>query len=243
MQPHAGRLDLLLQDNDQKTRYEVELQLGKTDESHIIRTIEYWDIEKKRYPQYEHIAVIIAEDVTSRFLNVISLFNGSIPIICLQMSALKVDGGFALDFTTVLGQRELGFVDDDEDVREITDRAYWENRGTKKTVKMADTILEYIQGFEPEYELKYNKHYIGLSKGGFANNFISMRARKQTLRLELRHDKDDEIDSILDNNDFDLLEYKSKWNLYRINLNQDDIVSKKEVIKDLLMRSYKYFNG
>lgn len=59
--PNAGRLDLLLQDPDTLKRFEVEIQLGATDESHIIRTIEYWDIERKRYPQYEHAAVIIAE--------------------------------------------------------------------------------------------------------------------------------------------------------------------------------------
>lgn len=53
-QPRAGRLDLLLQVPDTQRRYEVELQLGATDETHIIRTIEYWDIERKRYPQYEH---------------------------------------------------------------------------------------------------------------------------------------------------------------------------------------------
>jgi hypothetical protein len=41
IQPRAGRLDLLLQDLDTKRRYEVELQLGATDEAHIIRTIEY----------------------------------------------------------------------------------------------------------------------------------------------------------------------------------------------------------
>ena len=63
-QPKAGRLDLLLQDEEEDRRYEVEIQLGSTDESHIIRTIEYWDIERKRYPQYEHVAVIIAEDIT-----------------------------------------------------------------------------------------------------------------------------------------------------------------------------------
>jgi hypothetical protein len=33
-QPRAGRLDLLLQDPDSKQRYEIELQLGATDESH-----------------------------------------------------------------------------------------------------------------------------------------------------------------------------------------------------------------
>jgi hypothetical protein len=46
IQPRAGRLDLLLQDAE-KRRYEVEVQLGPTDEAHIIRTIEYWDIERK----------------------------------------------------------------------------------------------------------------------------------------------------------------------------------------------------
>lgn len=75
----AGRLDLLLEDWENDRRYEVELQLGATDPSHIIRTIEYWDIERKRYPQYDHCAVLVAEDITSRFLNVISLFNGTIP--------------------------------------------------------------------------------------------------------------------------------------------------------------------
>lgn len=79
-QPRAGRLDMLLFDPESNTRYEVELQLGGTDESHIIRTIEYWDIERRRYPQYEHVGVIVAEEITARFFNVISLFNGSIPL-------------------------------------------------------------------------------------------------------------------------------------------------------------------
>lgn len=43
-QTRAGRLDLLLQDPDTYKRYEVALQLGATDEAHIIRCIEYWDI-------------------------------------------------------------------------------------------------------------------------------------------------------------------------------------------------------
>ena len=102
IQPRAGRLDILLQAPDTNRRYEVELQLGATDESHIIRTIEYWDVERKRYPQYEHCAVLIAEDITSRFLNVISLFNGTIPLIAIQMQAFKVDDGIALFSTKFL---------------------------------------------------------------------------------------------------------------------------------------------
>jgi hypothetical protein len=34
MQPRAGRIDLLFQDADTNRQFEVELQLGKTDESH-----------------------------------------------------------------------------------------------------------------------------------------------------------------------------------------------------------------
>src|SRR5713226_4844813 len=41
IQPHAGRLDLLCQDAEASKRYEIEIQLGRTDEAHIIRTIEY----------------------------------------------------------------------------------------------------------------------------------------------------------------------------------------------------------
>jgi hypothetical protein len=38
-QPGVRRLDLLFQDPDSNLSYEVEVQLGKTDECHIFRTI------------------------------------------------------------------------------------------------------------------------------------------------------------------------------------------------------------
>src|SRR4051812_17362403 len=99
IQPRAGRLDLLLQDPETKRRYEVELQLGPTDEAHIVRTIEYWDIERKRYPQYDHCAVLIAEDITSRFLNVVALFNGTIPLIAQAHVVVDRDKASALGVT------------------------------------------------------------------------------------------------------------------------------------------------
>ncbi len=37
--------------------------LGAVDESHIIRTIEYWDVERQRYPTLQHRAVIVAEEI------------------------------------------------------------------------------------------------------------------------------------------------------------------------------------
>ena len=141
VQPRAGRLDLLLQDTDTKRRYEVELQLGATDEAHIIRTIEYWDIERRRYPQYDHCAVLIAEDITSRFLNVISLFNGTVPFIAIQMQALKIGENVTLVFTTVVDELARGFVDEDEDAEAApTDRSYWEQRATISAIS-SDTLI------------------------------------------------------------------------------------------------------
>jgi hypothetical protein len=40
IQPKGGRIDFLMADPDGETRYEIEVMLGATDESHIMRTIE-----------------------------------------------------------------------------------------------------------------------------------------------------------------------------------------------------------
>ena len=106
-QERAGRLDLLLADPEQNRRYEVELMLGSTDESHIIRCIEYWDIERRLYPGYEHCAVLIAEDITSRFLNVVALFAGTVPLVVIQLNALVVGDNVVLDFVRVIDRRQL----------------------------------------------------------------------------------------------------------------------------------------
>jgi len=243
IQPKAGRLDLLMQDPDINRRYEIEIQLGKTDESHIIRTIEYWDIERKRYPQYDHCAVIIAEDITSRFLNVVSLFNGFIPLIAIQMNAYKFGNEIGLVFTKVLDEMPLGLVDEDEEVQETTDKDYWLKRGTQATVKMADEVLEIINSFKPGYELKYNKFYIGLAKDGQPNNFAIFRPKKNHMRIELKLQKSDEIDKTIKDNELDEMGYDNRWGNYRIRLNKGEISKKKEVLKTLLENAEKNFNN
>jgi hypothetical protein len=241
-QPRAGRLDLLLQDAESKRRYEVEVQLGKTDEAHIIRTIEYWDIERKRYPQYDHCAVIIAEDITSRFLNVIGLFNGSIPIIAIQMTALEFGDEVALIFTKVLDEMPLGLVEEDEDVRELTDRDYWIKRGSLETVKMADEMLALINSFAPGFELKYNKFYIGLAIDGHPNNFAIFRPRKKDLNIEIKLPQSDEVQLKIDEASLDDMGYDKKWGNYRIRISKAEIKQKAEVFTGLLSMAYQSFN-
>jgi len=243
IQPKAGRLDLLFQDSDSGRRYEVEIQLGQTDESHIVRTIEYWDIERKRYPQYDHCAVIVAEDITARFLNVIGLFNGNIPLIAIQMNALKIADKIALVFTTVLDELTLG-LDEDEEEAEVTDRTYWETKkGTKETVALADQLLNIVHQFAPGYELKYNKFYIGLAKNGHPNNFVSFRARKGYLILHIRLKQSDDVQKILDESGLDVMDYDKRWRNYRIRLTRNDIDSNDEMLANVMKMAYENFGG
>jgi len=233
IQPRAGRLDLLLQDVDSTRRFEVEVQLGATDESHIIRTIEYWDIERKRYPQYDHTAVIVAENITSRFLNVISLFNGMIPLVAIQMSALKLEDKIGLVFTTVLDQMTLGLVDEDEDA-EVVDRSYWVNRGTEETVRMAEKVFEIAKRLDTTIELKYNKFYIGLSKGGISSRTLLFRPKKKFLRFELRIEKSSETLERLEEAGLDVMDYNSRAGRYRIRFQPGEIEKHEEILLDLI---------
>lgn len=236
-QPHAGRLDLLLQDIDANRRFEVELQLGSTDESHIIRTIEYWDIERKRYPQYEHCAVLVAEQVTSRFLNVISLFNGALPMIAIQMQAFAVGQHVTLLFTTVLDELVRGRVDEDEDAEAApTDRTYWEANSSKAVVSMADKLLDLIREFDDSVELKYNKFYVGLAKEGRAFNFVTFQPRKNHIILRVMMPKSEDLDERIDSMDIDTLDHRR--GMYRLRITRDDLASKLDFIKELMSMAH-----
>lgn len=240
LQPNAGRLDLLLQEAEGYGRFEVEIQLGATDESHIIRTIEYWDIERRRYPQYDHTAVIVAEDINSRFLNVISLFNGFIPIMALQLTAIKTSDGIGLHFTKVLDTVRLGFIEDDEETAEPTDRNYWETkRGTPKTVKLADEILNIVKEFAPQCEQSYNKYYIGFKIDNKPFNFAICKPQKSGLRLEAILPKNEELDQKFENAGVDVLDYDSRGKRYKIRLQEQSIQKHRELIKDLLEQAYE----
>lgn len=237
-QPRAGRLDLLLQDPEDALRYEVEIQLGPTDESHIIRTIEYWDLERRRYPQYDHVAVIVAEDITSRFLNVIGLFNGFIPLIAVQLRALQIGSALTLSATTVLDRTTLGVDDEDLDAGSTTatDRAYWEKRGTPSTVKLMDELLAVIHEVTKDNRLalKYNKFYVGLAREGVPDNFIGLRARKQYVQANFRIPMSEELQSRVEEAGLETFDYDKRWKRFRVRLNPGDIAAHHDLLAELV---------
>lgn len=179
-----GRLDLLLQDSDDG-RYTVELQLGAADADHIVRCVEYWDHERRRYPAYDHTAVLVAEDVTTRFLNVMALFAGSIPLIVLQLTAFRAGGEVWLDFVRILDRMELRR----DDVAESppADRAYWIGRSSPELIELCEIMLGIVnERAQPKRSLNYNKQFIGLHDGMRSGNFIRFVPHRHVVNLRAR---------------------------------------------------------
>jgi hypothetical protein len=232
-QEKAGRLDLLLQDVNEDVRYEVELMLGSVDESHLIRTIEYWDIERRRYPAYDHRAVLIAEDITTRFLNVITLFSGSIPIIAIQVKAVTIDGRAAVTFFRVVDSTALRKEDHiDTGQLKPTDRAEWVSRVGAGIVELADKCLSFInEAATRQRSLNYNKYFIGLTDGVRSNNFVWFSPKKSFLRVGLTLDPVEPwVKRVQDTG----LDFKTKEGELKINLTAKEFEGNKDLIKEML---------
>lgn len=193
-QPSGGRIDFLMYDPEDDTRYEIEIMLGTLDETHIIRTIEYWDIERQRYPTREHRAVIVAEEITSRFFNVIRLLNRSVPMIALQLNAFTVDNGIVLHFTKVLDVYEAA-EEVEEAVVERVDRRYWENRANPTSLAVADRIVSMVPSQDGVPRVTYNRYHIAVGTSGY--NFAWFHPRKAAhCHVELKPGNENRDDTI-----------------------------------------------
>jgi hypothetical protein len=175
----GGRLDVLLKDPQDDSMYEVEVMLGETDEAHIIRTIEYWDNEKRRWPKRQHYAVLVAESITRRFFNVIHILSHSVPIIAIQASLVEVAGRRSLLFTKVLDTYEE--VEDGSTGPEIeVNREFW-NKKARWTAETADVLLATVKPELPTSQLSYVKNYVAVNVG--RNNYLWLHKRSSNKSL------------------------------------------------------------
>ena len=239
-QPSGGRIDLLLEERggDLIKWYEVEIQLGSLDESHIIRAIEYWDIERRRYPQYDHTAVIVAENITGRFLNVISLFNGAIPLIAIQLKGVEVNGAFTLVATRVLDVVQLGMLEEPAGAAASQTRADWAQKSSTDTMELVDGLVGLIKEVESGCSPRFRKSYIGFGYNGQTRTFIWLNPQKQSVRADFKLPKEDETDKLLDEAGLDTT-YQAKHGVYRVQVRRDDIEDEKrrDALSDLVRKA------
>ncbi|MYD47894.1 MAG: hypothetical protein F4W95_05355 [Chloroflexi bacterium] len=230
-QPTGGRLDLLLENvnTTPPTRYEVELQLGATDPSHIIRTIEYWDVENARYPLHKHIAVIVAEDVTTRFLNVMRLFNKSIPLIAIKMQCVQVDGKYALIATRVLDWVPPAI--EEEDGGEQADENSWDAK-CPETMPIFHKLLQMVKGVDPEVEPNYRKAHISLRKQGKVSTAIGFYPQKHSLKAWFKTSQDQALTDRLD--EAGLYIPSSNQEVYDLRIRKGDLDAHEALLAELI---------
>lgn len=109
-----------------------------------------------RFPHLEHRAVIVAEDITNRFFNVISILNRAVPIIAVQMSAVKIGERFTLACESAWGLTTQG----DDSENSISPR----RDATHLAIRIGITPNEF-RHFEP-VEFDVSVRYKGKSKAG-----------------------------------------------------------------------------
>jgi len=219
-QSSGGRLDILLKNPEDDTMYEVEIMLGETDESHIVRTIEYWDNESRRWPQRQHFAVLVAEHINRRFFNVIHLLSNAIPIIAIQVSLLEAHGKQTLFFSKILDTYEE--IDDGTSETIKYTREDWVKK-SKWTLEMADYLLDLFANIYQDPVLNYVKAYIGItsttSSGGSYNYFrLHKRSQNKSLiRFMLKEELHEKMKELLDE---DNISYTSKRKTFSMTIDK-----------------------
>lgn len=230
-QSSGGKLDLLLKDPEDDTMYEVEIMLGETDASHIIRTIEYWDLERKRWAKRQHIAVLVAESITRRFFNVIQLLSGSIPLVAIQANIIEAGEKRVLHFTKILNIYE----EPEEEGRGPSGsfNEQWWRTNAPANVTNAEALVA-LAGYP--LEMGFTKNYISLGvDGGVYFAFRSRSGGKSRLSFWLSNTNVAKVPGMLDQTGFpyDLKPYRSGGEIVRMTVDRTLIQSKLEVFKML----------
>jgi len=240
-QSSGGRIDFLFLDAEAQIMYETEIMLGSTDESHIIRTIEYWDIERRRFPSKDHKAVIVAENITNRFFNVISLMNRSIPIIAIQLNVLKLENNIILNFTKVLDIYEQP--EDVEDLGlETVDRNFWEKKSNQKSIAIMDEMIAIVKQEYKDLRITYNKHHV--ATGTQKRNFIWFHPRKTEgycyVELKVGKENIDDVKKIFENIGVSFT--LRKEDMLTISLQKDELKQNTEKFKEIIKTAIEYFS-
>ena len=98
-------------------------------------------------------------------------------------------------------------------------------------------MFGWLHDLDPGLELKYNKFYIGLAKDGRANNFVVFRPQKDGLRVEIKLERSDETQALLDASGLDVMDYESRWGYYRIRVNKADLTKHKDLLISLMAQA------
>jgi hypothetical protein len=230
-QSSGGRLDILMKGSDDEL-YEIEVMLGETDETHIIRTIEYWDIEKKKRPKRQHTAVLVAEKINSRFYNVVNLLSHSVPLIGIQANLYRHGDSVSMVFTKIIDSFEEPEIDEENG---STHGIEYLKEKYPETGQVIELLVPVILEFCSDNRINYRKNGTTIFIGGTKRIVINRRGNKQaSISYRVSDENRTNIEELLDNQS---ISYDYKNGYIRIWLNpvalKKHIDTHKEIIKRL----------
>jgi hypothetical protein len=97
----SRQVSLLLQDPGESAMYVVELQLGPTDDRHLIRLFEHWDATRKRHCRNRCLAVLVAEQIAPRYLNILQVISKAVPVALREIRVSEAAGATTPGFVPV----------------------------------------------------------------------------------------------------------------------------------------------
>lgn len=210
-----GSMDLLFMNDDQSVHYNVELQLGNADSSHILKTISYYLSEQRKYPDKKHRAVLIAEDFQGRWGDALRYIGVLMPYIAIKMHAIQVEEidkpiiHFDIHMDTYR-QQEV------EDASAEFGSEYWKRDKHRKRAYNAGLIL--AKKLECPHVL--TKHYVGLKVNN--KNFYYINTRAQGDHISIDFSINDEMQEMIDAYKVKPVSMKvtSNWMYYKINASE-----------------------
>lgn len=84
---------------------------------------------------------------------------------------------------------------------------------------------------------KLNKRYIGLARGGVADNFVLLRAQKDALLAAFRIPRSDEVGAMIEDSGIDSLTYNPQAGGYRVRLGAGDVATYRDLLTELIRRA------
>ncbi len=185
---NAGRLDLVLEDAENRIVYVGEIMLGTLDASHIVRSLDYWLREKTRQDRqdWEFVAFLVAEDVHgSRYAALARLLSGLLPLVVMEMTALRVRDLLTLEFTRIFDGTQ-GFEAEPitEEKGDYT-KEDWIGKASPETVAITEAFHGFVRKADRDARLTYRKHFIGFAVGNRPANFISFHPKREFTRVHV----------------------------------------------------------
>jgi hypothetical protein len=238
-QSNGGRLDILLKDpEDNNSMYEVEVMLGDTDPSHIIRSIEYWDNEKRRYPQRQHFCVLIAESFNRRYFNVIQILSLNVPMIAIQADLLEVNGEHILNFSKIL---DVYVEPEDEEEINIVTESTWNDKA-KWTLDTAKELFNMLSNETKNISLKYTQSYINIVVDRRNSYYFDKRTKPSSiLWFNVKdEEKEEAIKTLLEKNNI-FFNFNNKYKDLSLTIDKNFIQDNKNIILQLHNLRYKEY--